>query len=365
MIFRKGGHVAKAEKWYYQEKKLEIVNSYKYLGFTLTTKLSFDVALDEFAGRAKGKVVEIMKTMWSLGNMDFSIFFKLFDAQVKPMLLYASEIWGTSRFSVVESPHLFACKRFLHVSPKTPNTMVYGELGRYPLYIDSAVSTVRYWFKLQSLVFVRLPKQAYQMEMNRSFRYSDNQSQAHNWVTGVKHCLDIFGFSDVWLNGGVGNEKGFLRTFKQRMIDCYRQDWSSKLFNSDRYATYRSFKSLLQPEKYLLDITIAKFRSAFVRFRLGVNDLNINKRFGSESNSCPLCASRTEDELHFLLKCPAYQELRDKCIFKYCSNMHETIPLSFFVQNENMLITRSIAMFIHYALKKREETASTATQAQV
>ena len=68
--------MAEAEKWYYQGKELEIVTSYKYLGFTLTTEQSFDVALDEFAGRAKGKVVEIMKTTRSLGNMDFSVFFK-------------------------------------------------------------------------------------------------------------------------------------------------------------------------------------------------------------------------------------------------------------------------------------------------
>ena len=99
--------------------------------------------------------------------------------------------------------------------------MVYGELGRYPLYIDSAVSTVRFWFKLQSLFLVRLPKQAYQMQINTSCRYADNQCQTHNWVTGVKHCLDTFGFSVVWLNGGVGNEKcvfAWFQTAYDRLI---------------------------------------------------------------------------------------------------------------------------------------------------
>ena len=133
------------------------------------------------------------------------------------------------------------------------------------------------------------------------------------------------------------------------MIDCYKQDWSSKLFSSVIYATYRSWKSLLQSEKYLLYITIGTFRNAFVRFHLGANVLNINKTFGSESNSCPLCASRTEVALSVLLECPAYQELRDTCIPKYCTNIHETTPLTFFVQNENMSMTRSLAMVIYYA----------------
>ena len=147
MVFRKGGHLSKHEKWYYKGEEIEIVNSYKYLGFTLSTKLSWEVSLSEYANRAKGKVVEIMRTMYSLGNMDMSVFFKLFDAQVKSMLLYSSEVWGLNRFQTVEKIHLFACKKFLCVRGKTPNTLVYGETGRYPLYIDSSINALRYWFK--------------------------------------------------------------------------------------------------------------------------------------------------------------------------------------------------------------------------
>ena len=46
----------------------------------------------------------------SLTHRDTTVFFQLFDAQIKPMLLYASEIWGTARVSVIEAAHLFACK---------------------------------------------------------------------------------------------------------------------------------------------------------------------------------------------------------------------------------------------------------------
>ena len=39
MVFRKGGHLGKHEKWYYAGKSMNVVNSYTYLGFTFTTKL--------------------------------------------------------------------------------------------------------------------------------------------------------------------------------------------------------------------------------------------------------------------------------------------------------------------------------------
>ena len=46
--------------------------------------------------------------------------------------MYASEIWRTVRLDVIEKVHMMACKRFCL---RTPNKMVYGELGRYPLFV--------------------------------------------------------------------------------------------------------------------------------------------------------------------------------------------------------------------------------------
>ncbi len=112
---------------------MEIVNSYKYLGYTLTTKLSSNSACEEYASKAKGKILDLMKTMWSLGSLNTTVFFQLFDAQIKPMLLYASEIWGTSKLRITESAHLFACKRLLSLSDKSPNHMVYGKNGKIPI----------------------------------------------------------------------------------------------------------------------------------------------------------------------------------------------------------------------------------------
>ena len=148
MVFRKGGHIVETEKWFYHYTETEIVNSCKYLGYTLTTKLSSRVACREYGNKAKGKILDLMKTMWSLGSFDSSLFFKLFDCQVKPMLLYASDIWGTTNIHVIETAHLFACKRLLNVSDKTPSNMIYGETGRYQLLIDSTIRSLRYWLKI-------------------------------------------------------------------------------------------------------------------------------------------------------------------------------------------------------------------------
>ena len=357
MVFRKGGHLSKAEKWYYDGKLIQVVNSYKYLGFNLSTRLSFDVALEDFCGRAKKKIVDIIRTMYNLGSIDVNMFFQLFDAQVKPMLLYASEIWGTTKYSVIESVHLFACKRILNVSPKTPNIMVYGELGRYPLFIDSTISAVRYLFKLRNMNDERFPQQAMKMENQSIERHQLNQHAniKHSWLVSVKNCFERYGFADVY-NGvtRVGDVKMFSKLFKQRMIDCYMQEWHAKLTESERYNIYKTFKDSLFQEYYMNCITISKFRTVLTRFRLGINDLNINNRYNDNTKLCPFCEN-IENETHFLLQCTKYKLLREKYIWKHFNNdIH--VNVADILQKENKTILRDVAMYIYYALKLREDT---------
>ena len=143
IIFRRGGYVGRNEKWYYGNEQIGIVNSYKYLGYTFTTKLSAESALSEVAGKAKSKVISIFKALYKIGKIDIKVFFHLFDCQVKPMLLYAAEIWGNSKESITEKVHMFAAKKLLGVSAKTPKTLIYGELNRYPLNIDSKIRSLK------------------------------------------------------------------------------------------------------------------------------------------------------------------------------------------------------------------------------
>ena len=62
-------------------------------------------------------------------------FLKSFDAQVQPIVLYGAEIWGLdSSSSVIDNLHLFGLKSYLGVDRRTPNDLVYGEVGKCSLY---------------------------------------------------------------------------------------------------------------------------------------------------------------------------------------------------------------------------------------
>ena len=90
-------------------------------------------------------------------------FFKSFDIKIQPILTYASEIWATVRLDDIEKVHMMACKRFLAVALRTPNKMVYGELGRYPFFfVNSTLRCLKYWVRVLKMD-IRIPKQAYKM----------------------------------------------------------------------------------------------------------------------------------------------------------------------------------------------------------
>ena len=76
------------------------------------------------------------------------LFFKMLECQVLPVLLYGSEVWGLGKSIVIETVHLYGLKRFLNVSIKTPNGMVYGDKGRCPFAVNEAMRNTKYWLKI-------------------------------------------------------------------------------------------------------------------------------------------------------------------------------------------------------------------------
>ena len=53
MVFRKGGYLAAKERWFWDDQKLEVVNTYKYLELFFSTGHSFTAAMEDITIRTK------------------------------------------------------------------------------------------------------------------------------------------------------------------------------------------------------------------------------------------------------------------------------------------------------------------------
>ena len=87
MIFNKSGKVLKGYTFSFEEQSLELVSEYKYLG-------SFSFAIHYLSKKASIKAKFcICKTLYS-EKLNAFLHLRLFDACVKPILLYCSETWS-------------------------------------------------------------------------------------------------------------------------------------------------------------------------------------------------------------------------------------------------------------------------------
>ena len=347
MVFRKGGFLGDREKWFYNGGRLEVVNSYCYLGFTFTTMLSGNIGTTHLVAKAKKALYLLCRAFQNCKEMSKEVFFQIFDSKIQSILLYSSEIWGLQRLDKIEKVHVLACKRYLGVPLKTPNKLVYSELGRYPLYINTYIKTIKYWFRLLDMDASRLPKQAYLMMVTL------DKKGKKCWVTGVREILSKSGFLEVWLNQGVVNMKLFLLEFKQRLIDIYLQEWTASVREKDRYALYCSIEGGFGNNGYLKSVNIFCLRVALTQIRLGVLPLRNNtERYCErpEAKFCMFCKNVNEDEHHFLFVCPLYKDMRAKFLGSF-SNVCMNTLLSGMMQD----MSRSVAKYIFHSITLRQK----------
>ena len=238
VVFRKGGRLALTEKWFYKDSRVQVVNQYKYLGVLFTSKLCMRNLVQDLSSRAKKAMVLFLSTLYKLNPMPLKVFFKLFDTQIQPILLYGSELWGFKHYDTIEQIHLLACKKFLMTSINSPNNIVYGECGRYPLFVNSYIRCIRYWLKILTMHDQRLPRKAY----NMLYHY-DNLGYK-TWASNIRLLLFSNGFGYVWIYQGVGDARLFVNISKERIVCTFCQKWMSILNERSRYDVYRSFKSL-------------------------------------------------------------------------------------------------------------------------
>ena len=91
VVFKNGGKLAKQEKWYYENCKLESTNSYKYLGVYFTSQLSWSLHANYAAVQAKKVFLGILRQIHILGDLSMNAFFKIFDVKINPILLYGAK----------------------------------------------------------------------------------------------------------------------------------------------------------------------------------------------------------------------------------------------------------------------------------
>jgi hypothetical protein len=329
IVFRTSWQLRENESWTYGGIKIDVVNSFKYLGLLLYYNGKFNVTQKQLADQGKKSVFLLMR---EIGQHNFNITtqLQLFDTYVGSVINYCCEMWGFHKAPDIERMHVGFLKRILGVKRSTVCAVVYRELARLPMQTFRKIRILKFWIKLLSSDNIII-QNVYKTLLNEC-----DKPRCNNWLSNVRSLLCELGMQDVWLNQGPNNVSMCLSLCRQRLTDTLIQSVDSVINDSPKCILYKHLSVTWSMQCYLSKPgLLVSGRKAITKLRLSAHKLQIEcgRYQGTDraDRKCEHCDSNDiEDEFHFVLTCPKYKELREQFIKPYYyrrPNMQKCIQL--------------------------------------
>jgi len=335
----------------FNNNPIETMKEYKYLGIFFSRSGSFFQAKKHIASQATRALYSLLRKLRPL-MLPIDMQIDIFNKTIKPILLYGSEIWGFGNIEIIERVQLKFLKHILHVKNSTPNNIIYGETGVFPVSVDIKTRAVAYW---SNIVYKKNNILALYTYNHIRAIYDESvdvrRDVKFGWISNIKTILTNCGFIDIWRSQTFPNCKWLKLSTNQKLKDLFINEWFGNIEQSSGCFTYKLFKKEFEFEKYLVS-TPPKFLIPMIRFRTRNHRLPIETgrwaNIPRENRLCPLCQRDIGDEFHYILSCSYFSNTRKKLLkVKYyqrpnvitfgklmnCKNSKEYINLCKLVKN--------------------------------
>ena len=329
------------------DKVIQITDYYQYLGIMFNYNCNFKVAKTKLVEQATKALFALNFKIRNI-SIPVDLQLKLFDCLVTPILLYSSEIWSHEKMEIIEKVHLNFLKRILNVRNSTPNYMVYGETGRFPLLINAKIKCLCYWSKLIQSGQSKLSGILY------TIMYKLHQSNIvqFKWLSHVKSILDECGYYYMWPSQIAPNITEIKTVLKQKLLDNFYQEQFTVMEISSRGRFYSTIKRDFGLEKYQSVLSKAD-RLIYCKFRCANFKLPIEvgrwRNISYENRYCSLCDSLdVGNEYHYLFICKNHElvNLRKKYIPNYYIINPSIIKMNGLLSICNQKVTSKLCHFL-------------------
>jgi Reverse transcriptase (RNA-dependent DNA polymerase) len=357
LVFRNPGRFDDNTVWKLgrSDQVLQMVDQYKYLGVWFKTTGLTQFTLQkraELGNRAKFSLFNSLKFF----KFNPKLALRLFDTLVTSVLLYGAEAWGYLSINKhIELVHTSFLRHFLSVRKSTPLLALYGETGRVPLACIGTLRTIYYWAKLLSSPEDRYAKIAY----NDAYELYQTKPAYSPWCSFIYSTLCQISMGGHFIHQSIPNPKEFYSMVRSRSFDNYRNAWKIEIENYRSLDSYIKFKPNHGLEEYLSVAIDKRHLTALTRLRLRSHNLAIetgrHESIEREQRLCVYCnAVEIEDEVHFLLFCKLYEELR-RPLIPFISELNTNDAFVFLLHSTAPNIVRLVAKFIYLAFIERSK----------
>ena len=368
LIFNKP-HNIPTPSFNFGSSTIDIISDYKYLGTLVTSEHRniFHKNFENLELKANKAIFALnMYISNSVGYIQPTLSFKMFDCQIVPILDYASDVWyNPSKIKELEKIHLKYIKKTLKVKPSSVTSAIYAETGRFPLEIKQKVQILKYWKRIVNFPDTHILKQAY-LSLHET-----NSIGQKNWCTHVRNILSEAGKSEIWNRQNMITEEIFeiQKILYKKFMECTLSRINDSTLQP-KLRTFKLFKEEFKLENYLTDIKDIRYQISLARFRISSHNLRIETgRYDKpitppNERKCIYCTeNKVEDECHFLLVCPLYQPGRES-FMEICS---ECIPdfnllnieeqFTKIMSSKSVILINSLSEFVYHSFKKRNSHA--------
>ena len=190
MVFQKKSRKYTNHQFRINNKVLDNVTEFTYLGITINAGCSFKPTIQTLSKKAM-KAMFVLNNKFKFSKIPLNVAMKLFDACIMYILIYGLEIWGDMfnsdivkwDSSDIEKVHFQFCKHILGVNRSTMNNMVCAELGHYPLMTDVQTRIIEFIKHIDNLDEYTYSKKLYKWILS--------VTQIYNAVLGdIDHLLN-------------------------------------------------------------------------------------------------------------------------------------------------------------------------------
>ena len=303
----------------YDGERIELVDSFKYLGIDLHCTQSFcDAGLPrkESGQRALPAMLHRCR---ELGINDPLLQVKLFDALVQPVMMYAVEFWGAGDVLKGELAGDLVHRTFLRgvlgVRSGTPSMAVLAEAGRYPLRVFAAKMLLKYWNRLVRMDGDRLVKRAFVVSAALAAA-STCRLRRKSWAGQAAAVLELLGLPCNLAAPAVVDVERGVSTLQSAYLSSVTDSESSKV------QQYLRMRDAVVPETYCIAPYLKavggwRQRKRLAQLRTGSHWLAVESgrlegaALPRDRRVCQRCNSGdVDDEAHMVFRCAALSRLR-------------------------------------------------------
>ena len=330
---------------------ISMTDKYKYLGLWFTSNLDFSYMAEQVAVSAHRALGLLIAKAKSIGGLPHACFKRLYDTMVQSIIDYGASVWGHKEFSCVKAVQHRAVRFFLGVRKTTCNAAIMGEVGWIPQIIHQKLCIVRQWFRYGKMQESRLNKKIIRWALN---------SKKCNLLNSCKELFHEFEFDAKFsLDDQYG--KADVKYFRDAMLKKFEETWLDVINNPlsvsgvgmNKLRTYKWLKLHYESENYVCNKSIRYCdRRAMAQLRCGSAAIGIETGrykngvyLPAHERICLFCKENPpiEDEVHVLIQCSLYDDLRDEML-EHAASIEPSFPtfsdlekFVFLMSNDNLV----------------------------